>query len=130
MDLNVTVKLTCDEYMTKLITAVLDSLDAIDGARKQEATPEPAAAAPVPTPTPAPAPVAPVPAPAPAVPVAPARTYTIDELMAAAAQLMDAGKIAQLQALLPKYNIPSFSALKPEQYGAFATDLRSMGARL
>jgi len=137
MDINVTITLKCDEYMTRLVTAVLDSLDAIDGARKQEAIPEPAAAAPVPTPTPAPAPVAPVsipaapvPAPAPAVPVAPARTYTLEDLLTAAAPLLDQGKFAELTALTAKYGVKSFNDIPADKYGSVAVDLRALGAQL
>ena len=50
--------------------------------------------------------------------------------MNAAAQLMDAGRMADLQALLPKYNVVSVNMLAPEQLGAFATDLRELGAKL
>lgn len=71
------------------------------------------------------------PAPAPtAVPVAPPKSYTLDEVMNAAAQLMDAGRMADLQALLPKYNVVSVNMLAPEQLGAFAADLRELGAKL
>ena len=73
----------------------------------------------------------PAPAPAPAaVPVAPPKAYSLDDIMRAAAQLMDAGRMTDLQALLPKYNVVSVNMLTPEKLGAFAADLRALGAKL
>lgn len=94
--------------------------------------------APVATPTPAPAPVAPVaPAqtvaptnPAPAVPVTTAPTYTLDQIAKAGASLVDAGKMEQLLALLAKYGVQAVTQLQPDQYGVFATELRTLGAQL
>lgn len=77
------------------------------------------ASAPAPAPTPAAPPVTPMPtaaAPAPAVPVT-APTYTLDQIAKAGANLVDAGKMEQLLALLTKY-------------GAFATELRALGAQI
>lgn len=99
-------------------------------------TPAPVAPAPAPV-APAPAPVAPAPAPvAPTapVPVAPAPTatphYTIDQLAAAGAGLIDAGKMHELLNLLAKYNVQAITMLKPEQFAAMAADLRALGARI
>lgn len=93
----------------------------------------------------APAPVTPV-APAPAapstpdpatpeppvatVPTAPAKEYSLDELLTATAPLMDAGKIADLQALMQKYGVASMMEIPKEKYGELATDLRALGAKL
>jgi len=143
MDINVTVKLTCDEYMTKLMFAAIEFFENLKEGQtplasvpNAEITPaqKPApvvAPAPAPIPTPAPAPI-PAPVPAAAVPVAPAKQYTKDELMMVASQLMDSNpnNQAALVALLPKYGVKSFMELQPEQYGAFATDLRALGGRL
>lgn len=97
------------------------------------------APAPVATPTPAPAP-APAPAapaqtvaptnPAPAVPVTTAPTYTLDQIAKAGASLVDAGKMEQLLALLAKYGVQAVTQLQPDQYGVFATELRTLGAQL
>lgn len=99
--------------------------------------PAPAAPAPAqaqsPDPTPAPAPTT-----APAVPQQPAATvplaappqYTTDQIMTAGAALMDAGKAKELMDLLQKYGVQSVMALKKEQLGSFATDLRALGAKL
>lgn len=96
-------------------------------------TPAPVAA---PAPTPAPAPAAPLvtpmptaAAPAPAVPVT-APTYTLDQIAKAGANLVDAGKMEQLLALLTKYGVQAVTQLTPDQYGAFATELRALGAQI
>lgn len=114
----------------------------------QPVVPQQAPAAPVQQPMPAPAPVAPVPAPAPVAPMpAPATTaqpntpvagvplaqppkYTVDQIMAAGAQLMDAGKVNDLMNLLHSFGVQAVMDLKPEQLGAFATALRDMGAKI
>lgn len=117
--------------------------------------PAPAPAAPVspapvtptqtPAPTPAPAPAAPIPspmpvtsasavspgnAPAPAVPVASAPAYTLDQISRAGASLVDAGKMEQLLQLLGRYGVQAVTQIRPEQYGAFATELRALGAQI
>lgn len=101
------------------------------------ATPPAAPVNPTPAPTaPAPAPVAgpsaPAPGntPAPAVPVAGAPTYTLDQISRAGASLVDAGKMQQLLELLGRYGVQAVTQLKPEQYGAFATELRGLGAQI
>ena len=89
----------------------------------------PVASAPVQTaPTPAPV-AAPAPAPAPAVPVT-APTYTLDQIAKAGANLVDAGKMEQLLALLTKYGVQAVTQLTPDQYGAFATELRALGDQI
>lgn len=88
--------------------------------------------APVAAPAPAPTPVTPMPtaaAPAPAVPVT-APTYTLDQIAKAGANLVDAGKMEQLLALLTKYGVQAVTQLTPDQYGAFATELRALGAQI
>lgn len=98
-------------------------------------TPAPVAApapAPAPAPTPAAPPVTPMltaAAPAPAVPVT-APTYTLDQIAKAGANLVDAGKMEQLLALLTKYGVQAVTQLTPDQYGAFATELRALGAQI
>lgn len=90
----------------------------------------------VPTqPTPAPAPAAPAQTvaptnPAPTVPVTTAPTYTLDQIAKAGASLVDAGKMEQLLALLAKYGVQAVTQLQPDQYGVFATELRTLGAQL
>lgn len=83
----------------------------------------------VPTPTPVQMSVAQT-APAPAVPVASAPTYTLDQIATAGAALVNAGKMEQLLALLSKYGIQAITQLKAEQFGAFVTELRGLGAQI
>lgn len=113
--------------------------------------PAPAPAAPVspapvnPTQTPAPSPspmpvtsaptagptsAAPGSTPAPAVPVTSAPAYTLDQISRAGASLVDAGKMEQLLALLGRYGVQAVTQLQPDQYGVFATELRTLGAQL
>ena len=103
--------------------------------------PAPTTAAPVAAPSPSPTPVtnaptagptsaAPGNTPAPAVPVAGAPTYTLDQISRAGASLVDAGKMQQLLELLGRYGVQAVTQLKPEQYGAFATELRALGAQI
>ncbi|MGP2526447.1 hypothetical protein ACTUHY_00500 [Acidaminococcus sp. LBK-2] len=156
MDLNINIKLTCDDYMVRLVDTVVRSLDAIDGAvapmvkapatkpttapalaaQPQQAAPKAASVqqtgalfppAPVVQQTPAPAPT---PQPAPVVPTAPARTYSLNDLLTAAAPLMDQGKFQELSALTAKYGVKSFTDIPEDQYGNVAVDLRALGAAL
>lgn len=85
-----------------------------------------------PAPAPAAVPVATAPpaaAPLPTVPTA-AQTYTQDQLALAASGLIDTGKLAELQQLLAAFNVDSLARLPADQYGAFATKLREMGAKI
>lgn len=103
----------------------------------------PAPVTPTATPTPAPGPAVAAPAPtagqtsaapgntpAPTVPVAGAPTYTLDQISRAGASLVDAGKMQQLLELLGRYGVQAVTQLQPEQYGAFATELRALGAQI
>lgn len=116
----------------------LNNLAAALGARPFP-TAQQAPAAPVQQPMPAPAPAAPMPAPATTaqpnmpvagVPLAQPPKYTVDQIMAAGAQLMDAGKVNDLMNLLHSFGVQAVMDLKPEQLGAFATALRDMGAKI
>jgi hypothetical protein len=64
-----------------------------------------------------------------AVPVT-APAYTMEQLSIAAIQLMDAGKKAELLQLLQQFGVPALTELQKEQYGAFATALRRLGAKI
>jgi hypothetical protein len=82
----------------------------------------------------APAPVAPAPTPTPAeqsaaVPTT-AQTYTVEQLAVAATQMVDAGRRQELVNLLGRFGVQALTALPKEQYGAFATALRQMGAKI
>ena len=70
---------------------------------------------------------------APAVaPVAATPAYTVEQIGKAGADLVsqDAAKMPELLALLQKYGAQAITQLKPEQLGAFATELRGLGAKL
>ncbi|MCI6173562.1 MAG: hypothetical protein MR671_04805 [Clostridiales bacterium] len=110
-----------------------------------DAVASPEAAAPVPPVTSA-APAAPVAPIAPPVPpkaaqepmnppaVAPAavpvaeHTYSLNDLAKAGMALMDAGRDGDLRALLQSFGVEALPSLPKDQYGAFATALRGMGA--
>ena len=68
--------------------------------------------------------------PGPAIPVTTAQTYTLDQISRAGASLVDAGKMQQLLELLSRYGVQAVTQLQPEQYGAFATELRGLGAQI
>ena len=86
--------------------------------------------------TAAPAPIAPpiqmqapVQAPPATVPTA-TQTYSMEQLAVAATQLMDAGRRTDLIRLLNSFGVQALTDLPKEQYGAFATQLRAMGAKI
>lgn len=64
------------------------------------------------------------------VPTTGAPTYTMDQLAVAATQLVDAGRQAEVVQLLASFGVQALTALPKEHYGAFATQLRAMGAKL
>lgn len=64
-----------------------------------------------------------------AVPTA-APQYTLDMIAKAGTALIDAGKMAELSALLAKYGVEALTTLDPAHYGAFAAELRAMGASI
>lgn len=70
------------------------------------------------------------PPPASQVPTSSAPGYTLEQLSRAGAALIaaDPGKREQLIALLHQFGVEATTQLPPEQYGAFATALRGMGA--
>lgn len=57
-------------------------------------------------------------------------SYTLDDLARAGMTLMDSGRQADLQGLLKTFGVEALPALPKEQYGAFATALRGMGAQI
>lgn len=63
-------------------------------------------------------------------PVAQPQTYTIEQIQTACAPLMDAGKQQALVGLLAQFGVQSLPQLPKEQYGAFATALRGLGAKI
>ena len=71
-------------------------------------------------------------APAQAVQAVPTSNpgFSMDQLAVAATQLMDAGKREEIISLLSTFNVQALTGLPKDQYGAFATSLRGMGAKL
>ena len=96
------------------------------------------AAAPVQAVRPAAAPTSPAVQPAvtpgagPETPGVPTTTkdYTVDDLARAAIPLMDAGGQQVLVGLLSQFGVATLPQLPKEQYGAFATPLRGLGAKI
>lgn len=132
--LEMKIKIEADVAVLKAIDKLTTALEknAVNISVSQDT---PAPVAPVATPTPAPAPAAPAQTvaptnPAPTVPVTTAPTYTLDQIAKAGASLVDAGKMEQLLALLAKYGVQAVTQLQPDQYGVFATELRTLGAQL
>ena len=76
-------------------------------------------------PAPAPVPVAPAPAPVPQ-----AKAVTLDDICNAGAKLVEQGMMNQVIALLGKYGVQAVNQIKPEQYEAFAGELRKLGAQI
>lgn len=115
-----------------------ERLDALARNRVEAAVTEPAvkpSVAPVSAPEPASAnvptePAAPAPDPAPAATISPEPSVSLAEIRNACAALRDAGKLADVQALLKAHEVKNLSALKPDQLPAFADGLRKLGAKL
>lgn len=59
-----------------------------------------------------------------------APAYSMDQLAVASTQLMDAGKRNELLQLLSTFGVAALTSLPTEQYGAFATKLRELGANI
>lgn len=90
-----------------------------------------------------PAPAQPVPQQAPVQTAAPqalvqaapaaaptTKTYTMDEIAKAAADFMSPATIPQLQALLASFGVNGLPDLPADKLGAFAAELRKMGAKI
>lgn len=140
------MKITIDLNVNapELVEAIRTLGEALTGAGLAPVAPasqtQPAQMAPFPQ-QPAPAPQFQQPAPAspvaqpthPAVPAAvptSAQTYTMEQLAVAATGLMDQGHREKLVQLLAQFGVNALTVLPKEQYGAFATALRAMGAKI
>ena len=66
------------------------------------------------------------------VPLAQAPTFTLPEISKAGADLIGAnpGLLPKVNELLAQYGIQTLDKLKPDQFGAFATALRRLGAKI
>jgi hypothetical protein len=58
------------------------------------------------------------------------QNYTMEQLAVAATQIVDAGRRTELVSLLSSFGVQALTALPKEQYGAFATQLRVLGAKI
>ena len=71
---------------------------------------------------------------APQAPQAPVQTqvptYTQQDLALAATQLMDSGKQADVLNLIASFGVQALTQLPQEQFGNFATALRTLGAKI
>lgn len=81
----------------------------------------------------------PVQAPQPVAPTVPTQqapiqtqvpTYTQQDLALAATQLMDSGKQADVLNLIASFGVQALTQLPQEQFGNFATALRTLGAKI
>lgn len=76
----------------------------------------------------------PMPTPQPVMqpPVTGAPGYTAEQISRAGAELVqtDPTKMQALLGMLQQFGVATIQMLKPEQFGAFANGLRSLGARL
>lgn len=131
MDINVNLKVTFDETPALLncLTALTESLQRICAVTAEPAAMQVQPPEPAPPVINQPAPAAPVTAP-PAVPAAPARVYTLPELQAACAPLMDQGKLNELQQVVASFGVTNLLDIPEARYGELATKLRELGARL
>lgn len=137
LDVNIHLPAAVLDLLERLSTGQAMSGPAVQAAPvpAPAAQPSPALApvtpVPVAQPAAAPAPVAqPAPAPAPAAAPTTARAFRFEDIQLAATSLCDTGKRAEVLELLTKYGIQALSALPAEQYGAFATELRGLGAKI
>lgn len=137
LDVNIHLPAAVLDFLERLSTGHAVSGPAVQAASipapAAQPSPAPVPVTPVPVAQPAasPAPVAqPVPAPAPAAAPTTARAFRFEDIQLAATSLCDTGKRAEVLALLAKYGIQALSALPAEQYGAFATELRGLGAKI
>ena len=66
------------------------------------------------------------------VPLAQAPTFTLADISKAGADLIGAnpGLLPKVNELLAQYGIQTLDKLKPDQFGAFATALRGLGAKI
>lgn len=137
LDVNIHLPAAVLDFLERLSTGHAVSGPAVQAASvpapAAQPSPAPVPVTPVPVaqPAAAPAPVAqPAPAPTPAAAPTTARAFRFEDIQLAATSLCDTGKRAEVLALLAKYGIQALSALPAEQYGAFATELRGLGAKI
>lgn len=65
-----------------------------------------------------------------AVPTTSVPEYTLEQLQAAIAPLMDSGKIAQIQQLVKSFGVNTLIEIPKDRYGELANGLRALGGVL
>lgn len=100
-----------------------DTVKAVIGTQKREATKEPVQ---VPNPEPVQSAPAQAPTQAPTEEVA----YTFEQLQRACAGLVREGKRKELEAIVDAMQVDSIMSLKPEQFNVFAAKIREVGGVL
>lgn len=70
------------------------------------------------------------PDPAPAAVANAGVAVTLDDISRVGAELVDAGKMADLIGLLKNYGVPAITQLKEEQLQGFAAGLRALGGKI
>lgn len=121
-----------ETQLQELITSINQLTEAIKTGGQPAIEPQTAPAipaAPEPAPTVQPTTQPPVNTAPTSVPTT-APVYTLDAISRAGAALVDAGKMDALLDLLKRYNVQAVTQLDPSQYGAFATEMRALGAQL
>lgn len=88
------------------------------------------ATAPYPTAAPTYTLAIPTAAPVPMAPTAPVPTYTVDQITKAGAELVQAGKMGDLMALLQRFGVQAVTQVPQERLGELANALRGLGAKL
>ncbi|MCC8043871.1 MAG: hypothetical protein LIP12_00020 [Clostridiales bacterium] len=58
------------------------------------------------------------------------KVYTLDELSTASADLIDKGKMQQIMSIIQKYGVKAINQLRPDQFAAYAADIRGIGAKI
>lgn len=138
MDINITIK--CPD-LTLAASAIAKALlgsrsESAAAPEKPVAATTAAPAAPVTPVSPAPSAVPAAPPPTvsavPTAPITPTPQITLAQLSKAGADLLMAnpGAMPQLMGLLQQFGVQDVAQLRPEQIGAFATELRGLGAKI
>ncbi|MCL2670500.1 MAG: hypothetical protein FWF10_00495 [Clostridiales bacterium] len=123
------ITITITDMTTREAVAVLQHFQAVHQVKETEAQVDGPATAPtqtVPTQPTASVPVTPV----TPVPTAPPPTFSRGQIMTAGAALVSAGKQAELIALLHTFGVQAVTQIPDAQLGAFATEMRKIGAAI
>lgn len=112
-----------------LLRIAMDEVESDRAPEPKEAGTRPEVVVPVTEPKKEPIPQAPTAVPTQEVPTA-APAFTRDQLALAATQLMDQGKMPELQKILTGMGVKALTELSEERFGAFAAAIRELGAKI